>query len=113
MIEDSFIKLPKEKVIELCEHTIKQIEESRRLRDDTFIRREMDRINKSWLRKLFRRPQITFEETKKLSIGYHEPFYFPSYHAYGALNAAERILRAAKASEDYVYVSSSDFLHIS
>lgn len=112
MINDSFISMPKEEVIERCEKTIARIKHIRQEDDDHEYCNVMNNINKGWLRKLFRRPQVTIEEVKKeyeTYIGY--PFY-PSCRGWGTLDAAERILRAARASKDDVYLSSSDLTYI-
>jgi len=114
MIEDSFIKMSKEEVIKRCEKTIRHIKTHRKDEENLYIQKKMNSINKSWLRKLFRRPQITFEETKG-SCSDDSPGWisgYPSIYAWGTLDAAGRILRAAKASKDDVYLSSSDLYHI-
>jgi len=121
MIEDSFIKMSKDEVIKRCEKTIARIKRNRQAEDDNEHRRIMNSRNKSWLRKLFGRPQVTLEDVAKECKeceGYTDwPFrtdwtFYPSCRGWGTLDAAKRILRAAKASKDDVYLSSSDLYHI-
>jgi hypothetical protein len=109
MIEDSFISLPKEKVIELCEETITRINKERQVRDNKYLNKIMRDKNKSWVRRLFRKPKITIEQAKE----YADWWVLPSSYAWKDFDTAKRVLGIAKASNDVVYISSSDFRSIS
>jgi hypothetical protein len=113
MIKDSFISLPKDKVIELCEKTIAHINERRQREDDRYLNKIVRRRNKSWVRRLRKKPEVTLEQIREEYKDYSYNFIFPSIYAWGTLDTAERVLKIAKASEDIVYVSSSDFDSIS
>lgn len=114
MIEDSFISLPKNKVIELCEKTIAHINNKREKEDNEYLNKIVSRRNNSWIRKIFKKPKIILEEIREEYKNHTGCSYdFPSTYAWGDFGAAERVLKIAKASNDVVYISSSDFGRIS
>lgn len=113
MIKDSFVKMEKEKVIKLCENIITEINKVRYIEEEKFLQEQVDKINRSLIRRLFRRPKITIENIRTQYKHYEDWPFYPSQYAWGTLENARRILRAAYASDGDVYLSSSDLYSIS
>ena len=101
-------------VIEHCEKTIAHISRERERLDCEYV--EDFRRRKSWLRRLFRMPELTTEEAKRriedeksnaMSIVHSD---YPSTFAWGSLDVARKLLALAKhAANGVVFVTSEDW----
>ena len=97
------------------EETIEYVKYTREKRDKQYLIDTADEINNGFFRKLFKLKPISHNDAICYINNCTNAFahlYYPSEAFDGSLKTAKRLLVAAKESEDYVYVSSSDLLKI-
>lgn len=116
MIEfGSFVKLDKQKVIEMCEIKIERINNRRKEKDKKLLEKTLEAINLCRFTRLnifgmFRK--VSIEELKTSPEKYLAYEDYPSHYAWLSLDVCEKLLKIAKQSEDFVYVTAEDFSHI-
>ena len=105
----SSVRIKTAKVEEQCRKTIKLINEKRTQEDVAVENAHLEKINRRLWRRLrgwLEREYLTNKE--KLSIS-KDNWHYPSCYAWGTLDVAEKLLKAAKRSDDgFVTVSVED-----
>lgn len=118
-MQDSYIKVPKSRVEELCRKTLVAVKEERKRRREEYLKKRIDQVNNGFLHKLFKSKDITKEEmiVQLEATGPLEEWYWR-----GVLpniwdknkRMAERLLWATQdANDNLMLLSTTDYCRIS
>ncbi len=109
----SFVMLPSEQVRRIAQNCLDKIYESRVNREQEIIDRERQRIQNSWIHKLFKTHMPSDEEIRQNMM--NEDFVFreiPSTYGRGPESMAKKLIQLANQA-DQVFVSAEDLDYIS
>lgn len=132
----SYVEIPVDKVIEMCEKTIDSVKIVHSTFEHMFFLKVLDKMNKRWWRRLFKLKLFTLNDVRKMvkdgeisnvvrldddeAGKYILEVVLPQYVEYpcimfaNTLSVAEKLLCAAKESHScMVHVSIEDFSYIS
>lgn len=120
-MQDSYVSVNKDVILKLCNDVINIVIKDRQRQDDVLIKQIVERKNKAFFNRVFKKRVYTYEEVKKVFDWYSNntgaalrdrweyTFSFPSDYGEKAMEVAHRLKNATTfADGESMYVSSRD-----